>query len=120
MSLTGKLSITTLHYLVQGLVIDRIIRFGLRFSRNRHFGKYSASAEVAASVHRNKTEVNSNKTAKKGTNLGKNLLVFSAQLKKKDSEAVNFFYGKASIKLFNDYTFVKLEVKVPSFQKYTF
>ena len=61
-----------------GIVIDRIIRFGLRFGRNRHFGEYSASAEMAASVHRNRTELNSNKTLKKGTNLGKKLQIFSA------------------------------------------
>ena len=102
------------------LVIDRIIRFGLRFGRNRHFGEHSASAEVAASVHRNRTELNSNKTAKKGTNLGKNLLFFQCLVEKKILRQSNFFLGKANIKLFNDYTFVKLEVKVPSFQKYTF
>ena len=75
-------------------MIDRIIGFGLRFGRNRHFGEYSASAEVAASVHRNRTEENSNKTAKKGTNLGKNLTFFNAKLKKK-SGAVNFFSRKS-------------------------
>ena len=31
-----------------------------------------------------------------------------------------FFLGKANIKLFNNYTFLKLKAKVPSFQKYTF
>ena len=100
-------------------MIDRIIRFGLRFGRNRHFGEYSASAEVAASVHRNRTELNSNKTAKKGTNLGKNLH-FLGLVEKNILGQSTFFLGKANIKLFNNYTFLKLKAKVPSFQKYTF